>query len=112
MIIWSGWGFLVVVFAAVGLFAGVFISSLVPGAHNVQMATGMVAGGLLAGGATLLLARWRESKPGRSFTDNATGEQVRVRPSAGSLFFIPTRIWAYILPLVGLFFAWAVYTDV
>lgn len=110
MIVWSGWGILVAVFGAIGLFAGAFLGQVIPAAENVRMAAGMLIGGVLAGGMTLMFARFREKGPGRSYTDNQTGQRFEVRPNAGSLFFIPTRYWAYILPGLGLIMAWVSYS--
>lgn len=112
MIIWSGWGILVVMFAAIGFFLGVGIGAAIPAEENIQMAAGFLIAGLLSGGATMVFARSRENKPGRTFIDEQTGQRIEVRPSAGSLFFIPTRYWAFILPGIGLLGAWAGYGGV
>ncbi len=68
---------------------------------NLGVGIGMLVTGALAGGAIYLTARWQESKPGREFIDAKTNEHFTVRPSAGSFFFVPTRHWAFIVPLLG-----------
>ena len=101
MVIWSGWGILVVVFAALGMFVGLGLGSVLPADETLQQIIGWLLGGAAGGAATWFFARWRESKPGRVFIDEQSGQRFEVRPSAGSLFFIPTRYWAFILPGLG-----------
>ena len=91
MIVWSGWGFLVAVFFILAFFIGVPLGSLISSDENTSMAAAVMIAGLLAGLGSFLLARQIESKPGRTFIDEATQQRIEVRPSAGSLFFIPTR---------------------
>ena len=74
------------------------------------MAVGVVIGGLLAGLGSFLLARQIEKGEGRVLIDEATQQRIVVRKHAGSLFFIPTRYWAYVAPVVGIAFAIVVMT--
>lgn len=101
MIVWSGWGILVVVFAALGLIAGVAIAEgvapLLGLADATKQGAGFIIGGLIGAVATFFFARWREGGEARVFVDEATGQRIEVRPSAGSLFFIPTRYWPWIV---------------
>ena len=102
MIIWSGWGFLVAVFYVVGYLIGIPVGGLVSSDPNVATAVSFVIAGLLAGLGSFLLARQIEKGEGRAFIDEATQQRVVVRKSAGSLFFIPTRYWAYAGPVLGI----------
>ena len=110
MIVWSGWGFLVAVFFVVGFAVGIPVGSLVSPDPNTAMAVGVVIGGLLAGLGSFLLARQIEKGEGRVFIDEATQQRIVVRKHAGSLFFVPTRYWAYVAPVVGIAFAIVVMT--
>ena len=110
MIVWSGWGFLVAVFFVVGFAIGIPVGSLVSADPNTAMAVGVVVGGLLAGLGSFLLARQIEKGEGRVLIDEATQQRIVVRKHAGSLFFIPTRYWAYVAPVVGIAFAIVVMT--
>ena len=102
MIIWSGWGFLVAVFYVVGYLIGIPVGGLVSSDPNVATAVSFVIAGLLAGLGSFLLARQIEKGEGRAFIDEATQQRIVVRKSAGSLFFIPTRYWAYAGPVLGI----------
>lgn len=105
MIIWSGWGILVLVFFVVGLFIGLPVGELISSDPDTSMAVAIVVSGLVAGLGSFLLAKKIESGEGRAFIDEATQQRIVVRKSAGSLFFIPTRWWAYAAPIVGILFA-------
>ncbi|NJC42412.1 hypothetical protein GGQ87_002707 [Brevundimonas alba] len=102
MIVWSGWGFLVAVFYVVGYLIGIPVGGLVSTDPDIAAAVAFVVAGLLAGLGSFLLARQIEKGEGRAFIDEATQQRIVVRKSAGSLFFIPTRYWAYISPVVGI----------
>jgi hypothetical protein len=49
-----------------------------------------------AAGSTYWLAQRIENVPPRILIDKATGREIKVRKSAGSLFFIPVRYWPYL----------------
>lgn len=102
MIVWSGWGFLVAVFYVVGYLIGIPVGSMVSSDPNVATAVSFVIAGLLAGLGSFLLARQIEKGEGRAFIDEATQQRIVVRKHAGSLFFIPTRYWAYAGPVLGI----------
>lgn len=103
MIIWSGWGILVAVFIAAGLFttfaATDALQLYLP--YGPAGSAAFIIGGLVAAAGILLLTRWRESGEARVLVDEPTGQRVEVRRSAGSLFFIPTRYWAWIVMLLA-----------
>jgi hypothetical protein len=102
MIIWSGWGFLVAVFYVVGFLIGIPVGSMISDDPNVASGVGFVCAGLVAGLCSFLFARQIEKGEGRAFIDEATQQRIVVRKHAGSLFFIPTRYWAYVAPVLGI----------
>lgn len=102
MIIWSGWGFLVAIFFLVGCLIGLPVAGLVSTDPDVSIAVTILVGGLVAGLSSFLFARKVEGGEGRAFIDEATGQRVVVRRTAGSLFFIPTRYWAYVAPVLAI----------
>lgn len=114
MIVWSGWGIMVVVIAAIGLVVGVGASDTFSQnfglAYGPSQSAGIVIGGLLAASGIFLFSRWRESGEARVFIDEATGQRVELRPSAGSLFFIPTRFWTWIVLAIAGFVAFSMWS--
>ena len=102
MIIWSGWGFLVAIFFLVGCMIGVPVGALVSPDGDMSGAVMIVVGGLVAGLSSFLFARKIEGGEGRAFIDEATQQRIVVKRSAGSLFFIPTRYWAYVAPVLAI----------
>ena len=103
IIIWRGWGILVPVFAFLGFLIGTGISSqVVRGDKHMADAVMFAVGGVTAGVGIWLAASRLESRPGRVLIDKASGREFKVGASAGSLFFIPTRYWALIVPGLSL----------
>lgn len=100
MVIWSGWGILTVAFALIGIVAAVMggeaLASALNFAQPLDPAVSIAAGLLLTAGQNHLFTRWRERGEPRVFIDEATGQRVEVRPTAGSLFFVPMRYWTWI----------------
>lgn len=99
MIVWSGWGFLVIFFFLGGCVVGIPVGALFPDDPDASLAATLITAGLIAGLASFLFARKIEGGEGRAFIDEATGQRIVVKRSAGSLFFIPTRYWAYVAPV-------------
>ncbi|HWA01721.1 MAG TPA: hypothetical protein VG841_15540 [Caulobacterales bacterium] len=101
MIVWSGWGIVVVLIALVGAVVGVSAAGVLSDsahlAYGPSQSIGVGVGGILASVGIFLFARAVSSGEPRIFIDEATGQRIEVRKSAGSLFFIPTRFWAYIV---------------
>ena len=96
-LIWRGWGILVPVFVVLGFVVGVGFSTVVPGAHSpYTLPTTFAVTGLVASVGIWFVARAIEKRPGRIMIDKATGKEFKIGVSAGSLFFIPTRYWAFI----------------
>jgi hypothetical protein len=111
MIIWSGWGIVVVLIGAIGLLVGVSAGSTFAAwlPHGPAQSLGVMVGGLLASSGIYFFAKWRESGEGRVFIDEASGQRIEVRPSAGSLFFIPTRYWTWIVLALSALFAFTMF---
>lgn len=107
IMVWSGWGIQVPLYVVLAFFLAFL--GLAPFHLTEDLAVGvaMALTGAVAGGAVYFTARWLESKPGREFIDAKTNERFTVKPSAGSFFFIPTRYWAFIVPLLGFVFGGA-----
>jgi hypothetical protein len=99
MIVWSGWGAAIVLAGAI---AGSLIAAIGPAVGHAAWITAAltILGGLVAGGIIFAISRWIENRPGRTLVDQATGQTIVWRKSAGSLFFIPTRFWAAIAPAI------------
>ena len=102
-IIWRGWGIIVpgLIFAAFVL--EVMLEGVV-GRQIFHTYRGLDAAvvGVTAGLAIWFIARAIENRPGRIFIDKASGREIKVGANAGSLFFIPTRYWAFITAGLGL----------
>jgi hypothetical protein len=99
MLIWSGWGITVVVFAALGLLATFGAADVLQEwlPYGPAGSLGFLIGGAAAALSIHLVVSWRERGQARAFIDEATGERIEVHPSAGSFFFIPTRFWTWIV---------------
>ncbi|HEY0203130.1 MAG TPA: hypothetical protein VGC15_03140 [Acetobacteraceae bacterium] len=95
MVIWSGWGILVVpVTLLVGGGVTVLFGALLNAAGLGRLAGfALVAGLLAAAAANWWVGRWLNGRPGRVLLDPATGQQVVLR-RRHSLFFIPAQWWA------------------
>ena len=105
IIIWRGWGFIVLLFgfpaaalAAIMIERGGIHSASLSGLIDVACAAAAALG-------LWLFVHRNESQPGRVFIDKKTGREFEVGRSAGSLFFIKTRHWPFIIVAVGVIFA-------
>jgi hypothetical protein len=106
MIVWRGYGILVLIFAVIGYGLGKFGAEQIwgsplppayrPGAELVGM---LLAAAIVYGLQRLIEAR----QSPRAFIDKASGEEIIVRPRH-DLFFIPLKAWPYILALLGVLF--------
>jgi hypothetical protein len=93
MIIWSGWGFVVVI---IGIAA--FVVAIVVFPNHELLA--IVLGTLLAAGGNYGFARILGRKPDRVLIDPATNERV-ILQRGDSLCFIPVRFWTWIFVALG-----------
>ncbi|MRX06376.1 hypothetical protein GJ697_00845 [Pseudoduganella sp. FT25W] len=106
MIVWRGYGILVLVFTVIGYALGKVGAEQIwgtPLAPNYRQGAEL-AGMLLAAAIVYGLHRLIEARQApRAFVDKATGEEIIVKPRH-DLFFIPLKIWPYILALLGVWF--------
>jgi hypothetical protein len=106
MIVWRGYGILVVVIAAAGYALGKLGAEQIWGAPlpaAYRPGAGL-AGMVLAAALVYGLHRLIEARQSpRAFIDKTTGEELIVRPRH-DLFFIPLKAWPYILLLLGVCF--------
>lgn len=114
MIIWSGWGISVIFIVIVGMILGIWLvgplTEQLHVAYGPAESAGIGVGGVISAVGISFLARWRETGgETRVFVDEATGQRFEVRPNAGSLFFIPTRYWTWIVLALAAFLAYSVY---
>jgi hypothetical protein len=97
MIVWRGYGILIILIAGAAFMVGALLIQLT-GLKPPFAGAILTAMGGLAGVGIFLFAQRIESRPGRILVDKATGREVELKHDAGSLFFVPTRYWAYIVP--------------
>lgn len=98
MIIWRGFGILVVVIAGAALVLTQVIANALLGAGTYEGHSGPLGALALLVAAAIVwpLGRTLNRRGGRTLLDPATGQQVVLRPNH-SLFFIPMEYWAPIL---------------
>lgn len=105
MIIFQGWGLLVVIIAGLAMGLSQIITGSLVGdpnyfvKHNWPFGVGL----LLASIAIYCLGRYLNSRPGKVMIDKATGREFVLR-QRHTLFFIPMQYWAIILALLGVAF--------
>jgi hypothetical protein len=92
MIIWSGLGFMPVVFYVASLFC-----------FNTDSDRGLAYSFFLAGVASSALGWYLRSRPARIVIDKKTGQEIALRRSH-SLFFIPMVYWGLIFAAMGIYF--------
>jgi len=105
LIIWKGWGILVVLIVFVAFVVSMLLdNALEPLGLQGRLAEGisLAVSAVLAAVAIWFVAMALASGPTRRLVDPASGEQFVIRRDAGSLFFIPTRFWAFIVLGLGL----------
>lgn len=97
MIIWSGWGILVI-FIGLGMSA---IMDWVMGSLFGYQARWMSALGYTIGGGIIWFLGNKLNRGQRTFIDKETGKEFNIRPK-NSLFFIPFQYWGIIFGGVGI----------
>jgi len=102
MIIWSGMGKVVPFIGIVCMFLFVWLGMSMGGGGNGGAAGGAVVAGLVAGLLVHLVAKGAEKQAAAL---EAAGQPVPDQNQAGSFFFIPTRTWAFLLPVAGIILA-------
>jgi hypothetical protein len=83
--------------AAVGFFLAAFITDML-GLKPPLIGFTYVLIQAAVGAGIWFFAKTIEDRPGQVLIDKTTGHEITIRPNAGSLFFIPTRYWAFIIP--------------
>lgn len=90
MIIWRGFGIMVVVLAVIGVMVGSLGS--------------LPLGMLVAAALTYGMHRLIEAKqPPRVLVDQQTGQEVILKPKH-DLFFVPVKYWSYVFVALGVLF--------
>lgn len=99
MLIWRGWGILVIVLAGVCVIGTQLIveAALGDGAYQGWM-TGV--GLVLVAIPVWFIGRRLNGRPGRTLVDQATGQQVMLR-ARHDLFFVKMEYWAPVLAIGG-----------
>ncbi len=101
MIIWSGFGGLVVVLALVGYGMGFAVGSGLSGGTGAGGSIGGAAGLLLGAAAIWFIGRrLNDPRRDRILVDPQTGESVALR-RRHTLFWIPMQWWAPFLALIA-----------
>ena len=104
MLIWSGWGFVVaLVWGTVGMAIYSATKSMVDA--PVMMVAVVAAGSLVISGLIWGAARLVRNLTRRVLIDARTGVAFEVDGS-GSFFFVPTRFWVYLVPVINLALVW------
>lgn len=101
IIVWSRFGILVPLFVVASFVGSVSVVGLF---HLEPKAAAAVAGLLataLSALAVYFTAHALESKDPRVLIDAATSQRIVVRPSAGHFFFVPMRLWPYVIAVLG-----------
>ena len=103
MIIWKGWGILVVIITAAFVFGVDFITGAAFGNSNYYAIHNWPEGVafLLSGIAVYFVGLYFNNKPGRVMIDKATGREIVLR-RVHSMFFIPMEYWGIILAVGGI----------
>jgi hypothetical protein len=96
MIIWSGFGFLPILFIIVFGFA--FSTGSNGRISDKDMAYTLFCTALACG----VIGWWLRKRPGRVVVDKATGKEIELRGSH-SLFFIPIIYWCPIFLAMGIY---------
>jgi len=105
ILIWRGWGILVIpifflmLVLSVALGRALVLAGL-PGYWPLVVSN--VIASVVAGVAIWFIAKAISGKVVRRLVDPNTGKDVLFRRSAGSLFFIPMRYWAFIVVALGI----------
>jgi len=97
MIIWSGMGKVVPTIGIIAMFVFVPLGMWMMGG-NTGAAAGAVVAGLVAGVLVHLVVKGMEKQTAALV---AAGQPVPEGNVPGSFFFIPTKAWALLLPIVG-----------
>ena len=94
MVVWSGWGILAVVFAALGAIAGIALVDGTGGlGYGVSEEVGFALGLIVAAAVNWFVCVWLNRRPGRQMVDVDTGERIILR-RRHRLFWVPMQYWS------------------
>ncbi len=105
LLIWRTWGILVIPILVVAFVLGAFLGGVFESAGlsgHVGLRLGYAIATLASAAAIWFMAKAIAGRPTRRLIDQATGREVLIRRDAGSLFFINTKYWAFIVLALGL----------
>jgi hypothetical protein len=105
LIVWRGWGIVVLPIALAAMFLAVGLVQETGVQNPSVVGLIYVAFSALAALGIWLLVNHLEGGEGQVFIEKSTGREIEVKGDAGSLFFVPTRYWAYIVVAAGVFAA-------
>ena len=108
MIVWKGWGVVVIAIA----FGCLLVAQLLAnefGGEGLYKESGLIksAAMVVAAGLTYVFHSLVEARnTGRTVVDKETGEELHLGKKEHSLFFIPVSYWPYVLlaAAVGVYF--------
>lgn len=107
MIIWSGFGFVVVIVAIACMGLTGFAVNAIMGDNHFDQTHGWpkLLGMVLAAAIIWPLGRAMNRGTERQLVDPDTGKPVMIRSGGGhSLFFIPVQYWSFIFLILGFLF--------
>ncbi|MGU3538044.1 hypothetical protein [Methylobacterium sp. A54F] len=100
MIIWSGWGFLPVLFGGLGMVAGVLLDPLLA-RLGLPAQSGLIVGWLAAAAVNGWVGTRLNGGQGRELIDPTTGQRVILR-RRHTLFWIPMQYYSVLMLLLGI----------
>lgn len=100
MIIWRGWGILVLLIAALFQWLGYAISSGL-GNGSLEGDTQIIGYLLFLPAAVVIWFLGKYLNKPKTYIDKATGQQVYSNGGRHSLFFIPMEYWAFIYVILA-----------
>ena len=99
MIIWKGYGVMVLVYTVVGLFIGAMLSDAAQTEHAWPFAVGL----FIAAAGNFYTASKLEGND-RLVVDPETGEKLLLK-RGDSLFFVPMKYWTWVMVALALLYA-------
>lgn len=99
MVIWSGFGFLVLIIAAIVFIATQYIIDATMGPGSYQSVIWSIPlAGIIAGAAIYAIGNMFNSKPGKVLIDPETNQPVELKRNH-TLFWIPMQFWGLIVAI-------------
>jgi hypothetical protein len=101
IIVWSRFGILVPLFVIASFVGSTSVVGLFHLAPQAAGAAAVLTASVLSALAVYFTANALEAKDPRVLIDAATNRRIVVRPSAGHFFFVPMRLWPYVIVVLG-----------